>query len=303
MKKKYLYKHGFPFSQDLDLDIQDQVDRINSNKASMILIDGGVGQGKTTIATEVADRIQGSPIDLETQLALGGGDFIKKLKRCFKEDKRVIIYDEAGDFSSRGALTKFNHMLNRVFETYRTFKIIVILVLPSFSDLDKSLFKKQIPRFLIHCEERNNFYGNYKVYSLWHMWYLLHKMKKLVVQTDAFRFTEPCKHGHFLDLFPERSKELDRISTKNKTDILGHAEIQIEGLLSYSDLAKRLGRSIVWLRKAVSECKIKAKKKWKNKKYFDDNALNQLSEVVEFQNMNMGVSNVNIRGKQEKQKT
>ena len=288
-KKEGVYEHGLPFSYDLSGDLDDQIKRIKDNKASMILIDGGVGQGKTTLAVEVADYIEGKPINLENQVALGGADFIKKLKLCFTHKYKVLIYDEAGDFSSRGALTKFNHMLNRVFETYRAFKIIIILVLPSFTDLDKSLFKKQIPRMLIHCSERNNKYGNYKVYSLWHCWYILHKMKKLIVKNDAFRFTTPCKHGHFLDLPKKRSRELDIISTKNKKDVLGHAEIQIDGLMNYSDLAKRLGRSIIWVKKATSELDLKAKKLYKSKKYFDDSSLDKLSELVEMNNMRFNV--------------
>jgi len=284
-----VYSHGLPFSFDLSGDLEDQIKRINDNKASMILVDGGVGQGKTTLSVEIADFIEGKPIDLKNQLALGGTDFIKKLKLCFMNKNKVLIYDEAGDFSSRGALTQFNHMLNRVFETYRAFKIIIILVLPSFTDLDKSLFKKQIPRILIHCSERNNNYGNYSVYSLWHMWYILYKMKKLIVKNDAFRFTTPCKHGHFLNLPAKRSKELDFISTTNKKDILGHAEIQIDGLMSYADLSKRLGRSMIWVKKAVAELDLKAKKLYKSKKYFDDKTLDKLSELVEIGNMRFNV--------------
>lgn len=287
-EKIFKYQHGLPFEEDLKKDLDTQKDRIESNKASMILIDGGVGQGKTTLAVHIADDIEGEPIDFDCQLALGGADFIKKLKICFTKNKRVIIYDEAGDFSSRGALSRFNHMLNRVFETYRAFKIIVILVLPSFATLDKSIFQKQIPRMLIHCTERGELYGNYSVYSLWHMFYILHKMKKLIVKSDAYRFTEPCKHGHFLDLPPERSKQLDIISTQNKKDILGSAEIQLDGLMNYNDLSKKLGRSVVWIKRIMNELKIKPKKIHKTMHYFDYESFDRIAEIIEVNDVRMG---------------
>ena len=40
-----------------------------------------------------------------------------------KKGLHVIVYDEAGDFNRRGALTKSNAQLNRAFEACRAFKI------------------------------------------------------------------------------------------------------------------------------------------------------------------------------------
>ena len=297
--KRYYYDTGLPFSFSLKLDLDDlRIRTLKHNKASMIIIDGLIGTGKTTLATHLADYLNGGYekisdkkfkvlkemlIDFKEQLALGGNDFAKKLNLCNDNGMPVLIYDEAGDFNSRGALTKFNSMVNRIFEVFRAFKVIVILCLPSFTSLDKSLFVKGIPRMLIHISYRNQEYGDYSVYSLWHIHYILDKMKKLVVKTDAFRLTQPVKRGHFLDLPKERAKELDEISTKSKLETLEDVEIKIDGLFCYNDLAKRLGRSISWISKAMNKLHIPAKKVWKNRKYFDDNALEVLAEEIDKQ--------------------
>ena len=52
-----LYKHGLPFSEKLAENVKDLIARIDLNKASLIVIDGGVGEGKTTLAVHIADYV------------------------------------------------------------------------------------------------------------------------------------------------------------------------------------------------------------------------------------------------------
>jgi len=281
VKKRYLYDHGLPFSTCLDVNLDDVKLRVKKNKAALIVIDGGVGEGKTTLAVECAEYITEVELIFKEQLAMGGSDFAKKLKICFKAGYFVVIYDEAGDFNKRAALTRFNAMLNRIFETYRAFKILVILVLPSFAVLDNSLFDKQIPRLLIHCEDRNDNYGNYKGYSLYRMFYIREKMKKLTVKPFAYNLVEPNFRGHFLDLKPDRAKELDKFTISGKLDILDSGQIAFDGLLSFNDLASKLDLSISWIRKKMTALDIKQSKIYKNRKYYDQGVLDILSEVQE----------------------
>lgn len=287
---KYLYDHGKPFQKPLEVRLAQWNDRVrNQKKAALIIIDGGVGEGKTTLAVHCADEINGGPIDFEKQLAMGGIDFAKKLKICFEENLPILIYDEAGDFNSRGALTKFNAMLNRIFETYRTFKVTIILCLPNFGVLDRTLLDKGVVRALIHCYQRSTQQGNYKVYSLWRIYYLKEKMKKLIVKIAAYNFTTPNFYGHFLDLPPERSKVLDKFSSDSKVGVLEDIHTKLEGLLSYQELGKRVGRSVVWIQKNLKELKIPAKKIYKKRKYFDESALEFLSKKVEEYNTKFGI--------------
>jgi hypothetical protein len=280
-EKRYTYDNGLPFSDKLDTNIEMLKERIENRKASLLIIDGGIGEGKTTLGVHIAEYYSGTKLIFEDQLAMGGEDFTKKLQVCYEKGHKVIIYDEAGDFNRRSALTRLNATLNRVFETFRTFGILVILILPSFHVLDKDLFNKNIPRLLLHCQGRNNYYGNYRGYSLFKMLYIKHRMDKLVVKSHAYSMEQPNFNGHYLDLTPERSEELDAYSTAGKKEILQLNEIKSDGLITYYDIAKELKRSVGWVKKTILNLGIEEKRVYKLKKYFDPSVLEAVIEEVE----------------------
>lgn len=194
-------------------------DRIDRKFASMIVIDGQMGQGKTTLAVKVAEEFQGGDIDFEFQYSVGAEDFIRKYEKCIKIGYKVIIYDEAGDFNKRGALSSFNNNLNRVFETFRTFNILIILVLPFFAVLETHLFDKGVPRLLLNCYGRNNERGLIRAYGLYKMLWLKHNVeyyRKNAIKQHCYKKTSPNFRSKFTDLSPDRSKMLDEISTRSK---------------------------------------------------------------------------------------
>ena len=258
-EKRFLYDHGLPFSTKLAENMDDLVERVmNKNKAGMIIIDGGVGEGKTTLGVHLGDYAQGSYrnvggkyvqdkskfVTFDNQLAMGGEIFVGKVRMCFEKNLHVVIYDEGGDFNKRGSLTGFNMMLNRTFETYRAFKVLVIICLPSFHVLDHDLLLKNIPRLLLHLHSRNNNSGEFQGYSLMKMFYLADKMRKIVVKSFAYDMEDCNFRGHFLDLEPERMNELSDYSIRGKLDILKKAEVNFQGLVTKLDVSKKFNRSI-----------------------------------------------------------
>lgn len=278
-----LYQNGLKFSDSLKMNLEILQERVDIKKSAMILIDGGLGEGKTTLMIHCLDyinQINGLPaINLDgPQLAMGGADFLKKMRECSEQRLPCIGYDEAGDFSRRGALTQFNRMLNRAFETFRAFNCIVILCLPQFCVLDQQLIDMNVPRLLLHLKNRTKRNGHYFGYSLYRIHLLKFRMAKYKIKNYAYTTVWPNIYGHFLDLEPERSKELDKISTKRKREILKTSEIKVEGLLTYSDMAKKLQRTLQWTRLATNELKIKHKRRIGNSKYFNEDDLNRLLE-------------------------
>jgi hypothetical protein len=285
---RYLYDHGLPFSNTLAPNLDDLQKRINKKKASLMIISGGVGEGKTTLAVHVADyvnKINGRPpITFDgPQMAMGGVDFLKKLRVCYDDKQPCIIYDEAGDFSKRSALTRFNAMINRTFETFRAFKCLVIICLPNFDILDNQLFDNQIPRLLLRCHDRTEHSGNFDGYGLNEMLFLKYWFKKSPIKNYAFGRTYPNFNGHFLDLEPARSKELDIISMKNKKEILKRSEIKIEGLIAYPELAEKLNITINYVRALVGKLKLKPARVVDRVKYFSPDHLAQLAELIDDQ--------------------
>jgi hypothetical protein len=277
-----MYKNGLPFSENLAYNIRKLKKRVDHNKAAMIIIDGGVGEGKTTLMVHVLDYINslyGLPqIDIKecVQLSMGGSMFLKNLRKCYNKKLPCCGYDEAGDFSKRGSLTAFNSMLNRTFETFRAFKCIIVIVLPNLNYLDQQIFDNQIPRFSLHLKGRTQKTGNYYGYSLYRTLLLKSRMSKMKIKNYAYVTVNPNIWGHFQDLDPVRRRELDKVSTKNKLDILRRSEIKIEGLLTYAELAVKLMRSVIWTRRAVNKLKLKQKRTIGRMKYFDPAVLNIL---------------------------
>jgi len=280
-KQQYLYKHGLPFSEKLALTLNGLKKRVfEDNKASLIIIDGGVGSGKTTCAVEVAEYIMSAELIFKEQLAMGGEEFRTKIKICFKRGYVVIIYDEAGDFDRRGAITRLNRMLNRLFEISRAFKILVILTLPDFSQLDSKLFDNRIPRLLLHCDRNNNNYADFRAYGLTRMYYIREKMTKLTIKSKAFSLVRPNFRGHFLDLSPVRSKELDEFTTKGKLGVLEEGEIKDANLKNMEDLVKALGRSACWITQKIKQLKIKPVKMYRKRKFYDISVIDLLYEQI-----------------------
>ena len=285
-----LYKNGLKFSSPLEKNLDNLIARVDGNKAALIIVSGGVGEGKTTLLVEVLDYInskKGLPlIDLEMknhpQLGQGGLEFMQNLRICFERKLPCVGYDEAGDFSKRGSLTQFNAMLNRTFDTFRAFKCIVVIALPNFNILDGDLYDKNIPRLLIKCENRSPNYGNFNCYSLYRMNLLRSYMKKFNLKNFAYAKVRPNFRGHFLDIEPDRSKQLDNLSTKSKFSILRKSEVKIEGLLTFPELAIKLMKSISWVRHSILTLKIKPNRIIKMVKYFDQNTLNLLSEHLDY---------------------
>jgi len=283
-----VYDSGLYFSNVLKKNIDICLERIKINKAVLIIIQGGLGEGKTTLMKEMLDYInqkQGfKKVDMKLgiQIAIGGADFVKKIRLCYENNLPCCGYDEAGDFSKRGSLTYFNAMLNRTFETYRAFKCVVILTLPNFNVLDNDLFDKKIPRFMLRLYDRTMNQGNFGGYSLYRMLLIKAKMKKYELKEFAYKKIEPNFHGHFQNLPAEEAELLEKISTKHKIDILQRAEVKMAGLLSYVDLSTKLSRTVGSVRNAVSNLKIKPSRVIKKITYFDNEALNRLEELFNY---------------------
>lgn len=290
MVKDFLYKNGLPFSDSLKIALDSQIRRTQKeNKASMIIVDGGVGEGKTTQVVHCLDYVNKQlgfdEVEISKkspQMGMGGKDFTSKLRQCFAEKFPCCSYDEAGDFSKRGSLTQFNAMMNRTFETFRAFKCIVFVSLPNFNVIDQQLLDNKIPRMLLHLKNRSGNHGNFFGFSLYRIDLLKHYMSKMKIKNFAFTRVDPNFYGHFLDLPPERRKLLDKVCTENKISILETSELKLDGLIGYPELSTKLNRSILWVRNAVSKLKIKPAKQISNKKYFSQDAFEKLMDHVDY---------------------
>jgi len=231
------------YDKPFEKEIRIQLKRIENNLSLMIVVDGQLGHGKTTFAVQIADVIEGKLIKFKEQLATGGVDFMSKLQSCYALGKKVIIYDEAGDFNTRGAITKFNGELNKVFETFRAYQMVVIIVLPHFADLDKGVYRKGLPRLLVHIFGRMKAFGCFKAWALIDQLYLRNHLKNpRTIEQLVYNKARPFYTGNFKDLTPARSKELAEFSIGAKQDLLNMYTTKAETAqllnLSYTTIKK-----------------------------------------------------------------
>jgi len=285
-KGNYCNTTGTPFSNDLmPNNLKKTILRVTKkNLASVLLIDGGLGKGKTTTAVQIASFIQGSPIDFDKQLALGGSQLMDKLMICQKEKLSVLIYDEASDFNRRGALTKFNAEINRVFDVCRAFKVIIIMVLPCIAVLDKDLFNKGIVRFVIHVADKAKKFNLCWAYSSYRASYLIRDLKdtkKNPVMGKAYLKTYFNFDFRTYDLIKERSKELERYSTNSKLKVLQDSTVRLQGLMNMDQLAEALGMSKGWVSQKIRGNKFPCKALHNRIKYFDSSMLNKLKGCIQ----------------------
>jgi len=282
----FVYDHGLPFRELLAKNIDDLMERIRKKKASLLIVDGGVGEGKTTLGVHLADYVNirygtGKPVDFRgAQMAMGGKEFGEKLIQCHDEKLLVILYDEAGDFDKKTTLSNFNRRLMRIFEMYRGFKILVILALPRFYKLENELFDLGIPRMLVHCEDRTEGQGNFRVFDLEQMYYIKHHAMKIIVKPKCYDFGMSNFQGHFLDLPPERSRDLDAVSVASKRRETKKTVFDVKGRFSVELIAKHFGMSIRWVRLKLKEVEdVGDVVTFERKKWYRKEILQQIEEL------------------------
>jgi len=278
----YGYKTQLPFNEPIKRHIDGVLKRIEQNKATLIIVDGQVGEGKTTLAVEIGDYIEGKDIIFNNQLGMGAEEFKKKLHKCIEENHKVCIYDEAGDYDKVSFMSNLNKEMNRIFDIFRTFKIVIIIVLPAFYVLSTRLFEKGTPRLLLHTYGRDNKRGVVSIYGSWRMQYLKFNMtkKNIAVPQQQYTFTKPNDKGFFHNLSKERSKELDEYSTKGKQSILKGQIVHQEGLITAQEIGNKLGGySLQWTSIKLKENNIKPVSNIGRKNYYDKNVYEQLKHL------------------------
>jgi len=286
------YKNGLKITEKVAVNIRAAMHRVFVlNKASLIIVDGGVGEGKTTLCEHCAGySIQvynelynktgiKQTYERNKQLAMGGEDFMNKMSK-YSLEKPVIIYDESGDFTGKRSLSAFNFRLTRIFETYRSTKTLVILSLPTFIVLDNTLMFNKIPRMLFHCENRTLNSGKIKAFSLWRMFYIRHKAKKLVNPLQAYNYVESNFYGHFLNHDPKDCADLELFSTIGKANIHKEIYIQQSGMIEIKTIARELQVSTGYVRQLISKNKVKEDFKIGNKKYYIPEIVSQLKRKL-----------------------
>lgn len=227
----YLYENGLPWKDfpagAMMKNLKDWKRRIKNNSYASIIIASPQGRGKTTLAVEILEAYQGKPIDYNGQIAFGFQDFKSKLEYCNSKNYSVMIFDEAGEISSRDAMTRSNKDFLRILDLYRAYKIFLIICLQRVSMLDSAIMETEVIRSVCYISERKKRYAVANFYSLADMFGILGKMffirkHKNMPPNIAFNEAFPMLKLKFKPLPFEQQAELDHIGMKHKKMILSN---------------------------------------------------------------------------------
>lgn len=267
--------------------IQYNLDKIYERTAkrlpSVIIIDGGSGEGKSTYGTLIVDyynkKDNKEPMKLKgIQYAKGGKEFTKKLKQVYNEGYHAIIYDEAGDLNRKTTLSRFNRTMDMVFNQVRIYELIIILITQSVGYLENDLFTKGIVRMLINCYGRKDLKISYfRAYELDRINYLRQAIKKEVTPSKAYQKITANNYGKFYNLSKEREEELHEIGFNKKDDDINQGDLKLDGLINYQDIAYKTHQTIASIRMKISRLKIKPEKKYKRKVYYKEEIIDLIT--------------------------
>lgn len=257
--------------------------RIENNFPAVIIVDGGLGTGKTTHDTIITDYISGTTLPFDHFLGMGATNFMSVYDK-YKGKQPCLVYDEAGDFSRKGAMTKMVRDLGRIFETFRQYKLLLVISLPRFYWLDSKIYELDVVLMLIHCWQRGDDYCNTKVYLPDRIDWLVTKADELkrkgIPQKLVYTKVQPNFHGRFWNLPEERRNQLYAYSLQGKDNISTDVLMDQSGLISLESVAMKIGRSKSWTRGKLKELKIEPGRVYKTRNYYSKDIIGSLLEEL-----------------------
>lgn len=158
----------------------------------VFVIDGTEGSGKSTLAQQIAYFLD--PTFNIDRITFRPDEFKKTVIKT--KPHKAIIFDEAySGLSSRQAMTLVNKTLVDMFAEIRQKNLFLIIVLPTFFDLDRhvALWRSRI---LIHVYARDGFNRGY--FSFYNM----EKKKKLYLLGKKL-YNYKCVSPNFIGRFPK----------------------------------------------------------------------------------------------------
>ena len=208
------------------------------------VIDGPEGYGKSTLAMQCATYLDPT-FNLE-RTVFTIDQFLEAVETAKKGE--AIVFDETmGYLSARGAMSKFNRVLIKVFSEMRSKNLFIFLCIPSFFELDKyPAIHRSVS--LLHVYKR----GKLTAFN--------HSSKKAlyIYGKKFYSYEKPHADwiGRFTKYFPldkveYEKKQFDRAQRKARVVHVAAkttAEIKNTGRIVYSGfkpLEHQLGRRVV----------------------------------------------------------
>ena len=227
----------------------------------VMVIDGEEGSGKSVLAQQIAKELD--PNFTLDNITFNADQFIKSLKTSKKYS--CVVLDEAfNSANSRASLTEVNRSLIGVATEMRQQNLFVIIVIPSFFDLDK-YFALWRCRSLLHVYfNKNGGRGQYLLFPKNKKKYLYLLGKKFYDYSKPKSPYPPCSFpDHYtVDEKEYRLKKSDAFKKRVVSNLAKRWKGQRDGLINelYHNLKLRTSRFekvfLKWGAKPVSQREI-----------------------------------------------
>ena len=234
---------------------------INKDRDFVIVVDGEEGSGKSVLAQQIAKELD--PKFIIENVTFNADQFIDRLKKAPKHS--CIIIDEAfSSANSRSALTEVNKSLIGVATEMRQRNLFVIIVIPSFFDLDK-YFALWRCRALLHVYfDREGNRGNYIIFPKNKKKYLYLNGKKFYDYSKPASPYPVCRFNNYYTIDEEeyRKKKADAFKKRVVSNIAKRWKLQRDALVKqmYHNLKVSSGKFenifLSWGAKPVSQREI-----------------------------------------------
>lgn len=225
---KYFYENGKPLRDNLIESVVKTIIRKRKDNRSLpcLLITGVPGMGKTTLAIEIAEEIEGKKISLELdnhpQIAMGGQELMEKALICYENKHKVIIYDEASDLNNKRQLSRLNNDLINFFAKARSLGLIIIICLQNVKHIDGTIFELGVIDGMIYCEKKFPTYTQIGIYDVPQVAYILNWAYKCGrMWWMPYKKVFPYAHSEFKALTPKRDKQLRSLTLMQKREDIG----------------------------------------------------------------------------------
>ena len=149
-------KQNEPEDFDLCKEIAQKItSKYNQHDTAIVVGDKGTGKSWAAIriahdvSVEVAKIKGGKPEDYFTfeKIAIITKDEVLRVTKYHMGQYNIVIYDDIGvGWSNRDFATKFNKVMNGIYQTFRTRNVFLIMTVPDPTYIDK------LPRLMLHYQ-------------------------------------------------------------------------------------------------------------------------------------------------------
>ena len=108
---------------------------VKNSRDLIFVVAGREREGKSVLGNSILAYLDPTYYKDVNRCCFNGAEFLKQIKKA--KNFQAVCYDEAQEFTSRGAITKFNRVLIQALSMIGMKQLYIAIIIPSFFELDR----------------------------------------------------------------------------------------------------------------------------------------------------------------------